>query len=391
MNEMMMYQTNPAIVSAAETAKAKIQAAYTMAMHRPRNEFEVRDVVLALCKNPEFADESWFKIPNKGEGFTIRFAEAVGRAMKNIYSDSQVVYEDDKIMREKISLTDLESNITFSTDITVSKTVERKTNRPEDYIGERKNSKGETVYILKASSDEFEQRVKSAKSKAIRTELLRLIPPDIKAEAKRQIITTKKIGDASMDPKDAIRKLMDAFSGIGVSPEALQKYYGNQPLSSISPDQKEELRGLYVAIKEGHTTWGEVMSARALATERKDPEKIDVETIISAATPEVKYQALATLNLGGKEPGKDDPNMRNAYALKILEVQRAIPSQPQQVVVLDEKVRKQILAFLKDESVASMYLDACETLKVEPLGNIAAHRDPDLKAIYDFCKQRVSV
>lgn len=120
-------------------------------------------------------------------------------------------------------------------------------------------------------------------------------------------------------------------------------------------------------------------------------EELDVETIISAATPEVKHQALATLNLGGKEPGKDDPNMRNAYALKILEVQRAIPPQTQpQVVVLDEKVRKQILAFLKDESVASMYLDACETLKVEPLGNIAAHRDPDLKAIYDFCKQRVS-
>jgi len=386
MNEMTMYQTNPAIVSAAETAKAKIQAAYTMAMHRPRNEFEVRDAILTACKNPEFANESWFKIPNKGEGFTIRFAEAASRAMRNIYSDTQAIYEDDRIRRIKVTLTDLETNMTFARDVQISKTVERKTNRPEDCLGERKNSKGETVYILKASDDEIEIRVASALSKAVRTEVLRLIPPDIKSEAKKVIFETRRTKDASADPKDVMRKLMDAFSGIGVSPEELQKYYGNQPLTSISPDQKEELRGLYVAIKEGHTSWGEVMSARASANERKDPEKIDVETIIASATPEVKAQALATLNLGSTEPGKDDPNARNAYALKILEVQKAIP---QSVIILDENVRKQILAFLKDDSVAQMYLDACESLKIEPLGNIATHRDPDLKAIYDFCKQRV--
>lgn len=369
---------NPAIVAAAETARAKIQAAYSMALHRPRNEFEARDKILASCKNLEFAEESWFKIDNKGEGFTIRFAEAALRAMRNTYSDQQTVYEDEHIRRIKVMLIDLETNTAYSKEVSISKTIERKTNRPADFVRERKNSHGKTVYVLRASDDEVEIKTASVISKAIRTEALRLIPPDIKAEAKKQIFLTIKSGDA--DPKNATKRLLDSFSSIGVPPEEVQRYMGKQQLSSISESQKNDLRGLYVAIKEGHTTWADVMAQKEDADPPKDFQKTDAEAVIAAASEFQRGQAMLSLGLSA-EPGKSDPNNRNLFAQQI-----AQQAKDMNEFSLDTKERQQVVALLSDPYYHKdgFYSNACKELNVKErhFSDVAGHSDFELRYIH---------
>ena len=123
---------DPAAVAAAESAKARIQAAYIMALQKPRNEDQARARILAACRRPEFAERVEFAKPVAGrkiKGPSIRFAELALREWGNVLSDIYVVYEDDFTKRIKVSELDLETNANFGKEITIKKTVERKNNR----------------------------------------------------------------------------------------------------------------------------------------------------------------------------------------------------------------------------------------------------------------------
>jgi hypothetical protein len=113
----VQIDADPAAVAAAETAKARIQSAYIMAMQRPRNEDQARVRILEACKRPAFAARVEFSKPVAGrrsKGPSIRFAELALREWSNIISDVQVVHEDEKIRRVKITAIDLETNASFS-------------------------------------------------------------------------------------------------------------------------------------------------------------------------------------------------------------------------------------------------------------------------------------
>jgi hypothetical protein len=251
--------SDPAIVAAAETAKARIQAAYTMAYRKPRDFDESRARILEACKRPEFAERVEYSKPVGGKsiiGPSIRFAETAIRLWENILTESQVIYEDDYIRRIKISCLDLETNVQHSKDIQIRKTIERKSKKGRDeadILGERLNSKGETVYIVKATDDELQNKEAALISKAIRNEGLRLLPTDIIDEAIKIARQTLANKDAS-DPNAAKKRIIDSFSSINIYPKDLVGYL-NHSLDTISPAELNELRGIYAAISSGEATW----------------------------------------------------------------------------------------------------------------------------------------
>ena len=53
-----MVYTDPSAVAAAESVKARIQAAYIMALQKPRKEMEARDAILRACQRTEFAGKA---------------------------------------------------------------------------------------------------------------------------------------------------------------------------------------------------------------------------------------------------------------------------------------------------------------------------------------------
>jgi hypothetical protein len=256
MGQLPAMYSNPAAVAAAETAKAEVQAAFVMAIHRPRSSEQARQNILKLCKKPDFAESVEYSKPvgnTKITGLSVRFAEQALREWGNVRTTQRVTYEDDTVRRIMVKVLDLESNAEFSREVSVSKTVERKNNKGREVISERTNSFGEKVYIVVATDDEVATKEAAAVAKVIRNEGLRLLPPDIKEEALETARQTLRNRDAE-DPDAAVRKITDGFAGLGVTVAMLEGFLGH-PVAQVAPAEMDELRKMFRAIKDGEARW----------------------------------------------------------------------------------------------------------------------------------------
>jgi hypothetical protein len=247
---------DPAAIAAAETVKARIQSAYMMAIHKPRNEDQARTKILEACKRPKFAAIAEYSKPigkSKVTGPTVRLAELAIRSWGNILTETQTIYEDDTVRRIRVTCLDLESNASFSKEIQISKTVERRDKKGRIVLSERLNSYGDTVYVVSATDDELMVKEAAMISKAVRNEGLRLIPNDIIDEAMDTARKTR--GDRSAkDPDAEKKKMIDAFAGIRIKPRDIEEYLGHK-LDIASPSEIDDLRKIYAAIKDGEASW----------------------------------------------------------------------------------------------------------------------------------------
>lgn len=253
---------DPAAVAAAEAAKARIQAAYIMALQRPRSYDQSRIKILEACSRPCFAEKVEYSKPVGGGrpvvGPSIRFAELALREWGNIAYENQVVYDDELTRRINVTITDLETNTTFSASLQINKTVERKKTEGRDVLSERINSYGEKVFLVRATEDEIMNKQAAAISKALRNEGLRLIPQDIIEEAIERARETVKKRDKA-DPDAARKKLADAFAGLRIMPTDLEKYLGHS-LAQTSPAEIQELRSIYQTIRDGEAKWSDYVT-----------------------------------------------------------------------------------------------------------------------------------
>lgn len=248
---------DPVAVAAAEEAKALVQAAYLMALHRPRNYMQARQRILDACKRPSFADVVEYSKPvgtTTVKGPSIRFAELAIQQWGNIRVDTTTTFENDEIRKIRVQVLDLETNSCFGRVITINKTVERSSDKGREVLRERLNAYGRTVYIVRATEDELATKEAAAISKVVRNEGLRLIPQDIIDEA-LETARDARNGDVK-DPQERIRKVCDAFAGLRVTPEDLSKYLGC-PIDKASPAQIDDLQTVYTAIKSGEAKWAD--------------------------------------------------------------------------------------------------------------------------------------
>lgn len=251
---------------AAATAKATVEARYLIAMRKPRSWDQVRVDMLKECSRPSFAHNKsalYRKPIGQGvEGLGIRFAEMGLRCMTNVLIESALVFEDDGKEIHRVTLTDLESNVTYPQDFKVTKTVER--SKPEDdgtYFSVRVNSGGKATYTVRGTDDDILNKRGALLSKAIRTIALRIIPGDILDECEAKIRAIRKDRAAS-DPDGERRSIVDDFASINVTPTMLAEYLGHD-ISQCAPAQMVELRGLFGAIHDGEASWAQAMEAKA--------------------------------------------------------------------------------------------------------------------------------
>jgi hypothetical protein len=250
----------------AAQAKAMVESRYIMAMRNPRNWDQVRLDLIKECRRPSFADnKSTYYIKPIGEGVEglgIRFVEVALRCMKNVLVETTMIFEDEMKEVHRVSVTDLEANITYPLDVRVSKTVERsKPNADGSFISVRKNSKNYNVYTLLGTDDDILNKRGALISKAIRTIGLRIIPGDLCDEAE-QIIKAVRLDSAAKDPDAERRKIVDAFAEIGVNATDLTNYLGHA-IAQCAPAQIVKLRGIYGAIRDGESTWQSVIQNKA--------------------------------------------------------------------------------------------------------------------------------
>jgi hypothetical protein len=262
-SEEMARSAETAGSAAAEQARAIVEARYVMALRRPRDLLTVREKLLAECRRPGFARTAVYRKPvgrDHIEGPSVRFAESALRNMGNVATDVPTVYEDNEKRIVRVSVTDLESNVTYSYDIAVDKTVERKETRGRQVISKRTNSDGQTTYKVLATEDELMQKQGALVSKAVRNSGLRILPGDILEEC---IALAKKVArdDDAKDPAAAIKRMVDSFSELRVTAAQLRDFLGHD-VAQATTHEMDELRGIFLAIKDQETTWHAVVEAK---------------------------------------------------------------------------------------------------------------------------------
>jgi hypothetical protein len=287
-----LSRDNQATAALAAKARADIEARWTMAMHRPRRMDSVRTALMLECRRPGFADAAIYHKPigDGVEGLSIRFAEAAARCFGNVAMEVAQIYDDETTRIMRVSATDLESNVTWPQDVTISKTVERKFLRKGQIpLAQRTNSYNELVYIVEASDDDILNKQGALVSKALRTCILRIIPGNLQDEA---MLVCKAIvkDESAKDPDAARNAVCDAFVSQGIQPANLEEWLGHK-LEVITPAEVEQLRRLFVAIRDGEATWVDALAARAEQLAGKEPKtKFDAakEKVEAKGTSAVK-------------------------------------------------------------------------------------------------------
>ncbi len=276
----------------AARAQAEVQARYIMAERKPRHLGQVRYRLLEHCKRSGFAVRAEYAKPVGGDfirGPSIRFVELALQEYGNVLPEETITYDDDHKRVTRVSVTDLERNVTYYGDVMTEKTVERKKPKAGDEVlGSRQNSYGDTVFKIRATEDDFSNKNAAACSKKLRNLGIRILPADIVDEAMHTCRITRETEDAE-DPKAARRKLYDGFAALGVQPAAVDAYLGHA-LEASTPAELDSLRAAYAAIRDGEARWLDLVEAQK--GERGEVEKVSKPAEAAGAKVKDKLAAL---------------------------------------------------------------------------------------------------
>ena len=287
------------------------EARIAAARRWPRDIDNVRVSLLGACDRSRFAEVSRYAKPIGEDfvrGWSIRFAEEAIRALGNIDVQVVTLFDDPRQRIVEVTVMDLEANISYPTSISLEKTVERsKLGLGQLAIRTRVNSYGKPVYVVPATDDEVFMKQQNLVSKAIRNGALRLLPGDIQAECRERILAIRQ-GEVAKDPEGFKRRIIDAFAALNILPAMLEEYL-RHPLAICTPAELDDLRGLHAALKEGRTTWTEVMApAEDDAPAKSETEKPSGTSLDAAAE---KLAAKNAQKAGHKDqpanPDADDP------------------------------------------------------------------------------------
>lgn len=323
--QQLTTSSETSATAAAAQAEALVKARFAMAMHRPRDWMQVRRRLLDACLRQGFCNTARYRKPIGGgkfaEGWSIRFAEEVVRCVTNLHVPSMVIFDDSTKRIVQQTVTDLESNVTYSVDVTIEKTVERsKVSDGQEVLGMRKNSYGKTSYKVAANEGDLLTKEAALMSKALRNAALRLLPGDIQDDCLAQYNSTMS-GDLKQDRGTALKGLADAFNGIGVQPKQLGEYLGHS-IEDISFDEIVELRQVYAAVRDNETTWREALTARMAIDsngEVIDPKAAAAQTRgrgvmdhVAKQAAKMKQEAAAEAEAAPAEAAAEHPEVAKA-------------------------------------------------------------------------------
>ena len=263
----LAHASETAASSLAARARAEIEARTFLALSRPRSVANFRTKLLQACERTRFAEGARYSKPLGGgkyaTGLSIRAAEEAARHYGNLDIAVFVISDDDERRVFRAAVTDLEANLTFSTEVIVLKTVERRNPRPGDErIRSRTTSQGNVVHVIRADEDALLTKGNSAISKAVRNLILDHVPSDIQEEVEERILATLA-NEEKRDPTAARKRMVDSFFALGVMPAQLEEYLGH-PLATTTPAESVVLKAIFTAMKDEGVQWADVMSDRAV-------------------------------------------------------------------------------------------------------------------------------
>lgn len=301
-----MAHNNAATQALIAKETATIQARWIMAVKMPRSMANVRALVLKEMERPGFPEIAIYRVPRAGntiKGLTIRTAEVMMRCMGNMSCDAQTLFDSPTERVIRVTAVDYEVNASWSRDITIKKTIERKFLKPGTRaISSRINSSGEQVFLIEAGDDDFRTKEAAEISKAARTAILRIIPGHIQDEAfdKCDNLFEKKI---ATNPDEYKNKVCDSFATLNVMPSELERCLGHG-LDTASPAEISMLQNLFAAIRGGDGVWAEMCETVIQAREARKARGAPVDKAAAAVPTKSAEAKPATTTGKGTEAAK---------------------------------------------------------------------------------------
>ncbi len=239
----------------ATQSRTHFEIRFAMAHRMPRSWKKVRRKLLEECKRPSFAEVATYFKPVDGGivGPSIRFAEAAARCMGNLLPDTQVLYDDLDKAVVRVSVTDLEVNLTYAVEDAILKTVERMYTEGRDVLGERRNAENKSVFTVRATEDEMRAKQGAWVSRTLRSCILRFVPGDLLEACMEQVDATRE-EQAARDLDAARAKLAEDFAALGVWSAQLEAYLGHD-VAHCTAAELVELRCVWTALRDGECKW----------------------------------------------------------------------------------------------------------------------------------------
>lgn len=291
-----------------QAAIAEIQARFMVAqLPQMKRVYEVVAAdIKELCERKGFAQEATYnvKVGSKfnnasgqwddiyDEDFNIRAAEQFMIHYRNVSTNTVTVHEDSERRKVAISVTDLESNITYGDEITLYKTVERKKlKQGQAALSERETSvAGQKVYIVACTPEELQKKQNAQASKKIRKMFFRLFPIELKMMA-RETIDLTILSDIKKNIKDRRISMLESFKSLGIEPEEIEEY-AEKKISNFDEQMILAMGKIYNGLKEGELRWAELLASKETIEPDApvfDPEA-DLKDVPDAKKPEKKEE-----------------------------------------------------------------------------------------------------
>jgi len=221
----------------AEHARAvqEVQGAIVMAKKFPRNLNQVYDNVLKACKRQRLADQAMYAY-KKGSGLvtgpSIRLAETIVRYYGNVDYGIKEVERRGNESDVIAYCWDLETNVRQTKRFTVRHYQDKKG-------GAKKLTSERDIYEIVANMG----------ARRLRACILGILPADIVEESIDQCNRTLA-GNQEVPLTDRVRKMVHAFSEIGVTESMIEKFLGHK-LEATVDAQLVTLRKVFNSIKDG--------------------------------------------------------------------------------------------------------------------------------------------
>lgn len=277
---------NTAIES--ERAIAEAQGALTLAKRFPRNQANAFGQIMETCKRRAFAETSTYAYPRGGKtvtGPSIRLAEELARAWGNIDYGIRELSRNQGFSEMEAYAWDLQTNTRTSTRFTVNHT-----------------SLSRDQKELTDARDIYE-RIANDGARRLRARILAILPPDLVDAAEEQCRQTLA-GNTSEPIADRARKMIVAFSKLGVGAELIQARLGHS-IDAAVPDEFIDLQQIYCSIRDGYTKASDWFSGN-----QPPPANDELEAKLGPTTPPPPRRGRppnATKNAAGAVDPTPDP------------------------------------------------------------------------------------
>lgn len=236
-----------------DRAVAEAQGKLVIAKRFPRSEAMAANRVMEACKRPSLAETAFYKYNRGGQkvvGPSIRLAEELARCWGNFEYGLRELSRRNGESEMQAFAWDFETNTITAHNFTVR------------HIRDTKQGG-------KALEDERDiyETLANMGARRMRARILALLPAWYVDDAVEQCVVTNESG-GNLPLADRVRKMVRAFTEIGVPAEALEQWL-NHKIDLTTPDELTDLRGVLTSLREGASKIDDWFGSNAIRDRRE--------------------------------------------------------------------------------------------------------------------------